>query len=210
MVKRNVGLIAGLIAAVALAVIGYSTYAAVQKRAQQRQVAALVGDTTEKLRQALAAKPAPELVAAIDANLRATRAPRDPALADAAEQYITSAREIARRRVESGRLEPLAAASRRALEGHMSAGRRSDAWFKEAIALKKRVENEHADLAATLKALDQILFTLPDVERRLAPRISAELLLEAKAIDAARSQAQAEVARVAQDLERMRRLTPSG
>src|SRR5439155_78156 len=97
----------GLIAAVALAVVGYLTYAGAQKRAQQRQVAEMVRDTTEKLRQALAAKPAPELVAGIDANLKAARAPRDPGLADAAEHYILGAREIARRRRAADELNQL-------------------------------------------------------------------------------------------------------
>ena len=95
----------GLIVAAILALVGYLTYGAMQKRAQQRQVVQMVRDTTDKLRQALATKPAPELVAAIDANLKAARAPRDPGFADAAEHYILGAREIARRRVETERLE---------------------------------------------------------------------------------------------------------
>lgn len=199
----------GLIAIVALVVVGYLTYAAMQKRAQQRHVAEMVRDTTEKLRVALAAKPAPELIAAIDANLKAARAPRDPALADAAERYILGAREIARRRVDAERLMRQAAASRAALGGHMArAARRNDAWLRDAIVLKKRVEADYFDLDLSLKALDDLLFKLPDAEKLLAPRVDADFVLDAAAIQSARQQAEAGKRRAAEELNQARRFLP--
>src|SRR3989442_3771908 len=87
MFKRTLAWAAGLIAVLALAAGGYLSYAAAQKRAQQRQVAEMVRDTTDKLRQALAPKPAAELVTAIDANLKAARAPPDPGVPDSAAAY---------------------------------------------------------------------------------------------------------------------------
>jgi len=205
--KRNLGIVLGVLALIVAIGVGYALYAAAQKRAQQRQVVQLVADSTQKLREALAKADA-ALVAAIDANLKATRAPRDPQLADAAEQYITSAREIAKRRVEIERLTRQAAASRAALAGHMShaASRRNDSWMRGALALKKRVENDHFELGITLKALDQLLWTLPDAEKRLEPRIDAALLLEPAVADTARRQAQAEAKRAADELDRARNI----
>jgi hypothetical protein len=184
-------------------------YAGAQKRAQQRHIAEMVRDTSEKLRQALAPKPAPELVAAIDANLQAARAPRDPGLADAAEHYILGAREIARRRVEAERLARQAAASRLALAGHMArAARRNDGWMRDALALKKRVETDYFDLGITLKATDDLLFKLQDSEKRLEPRVGTASLLEASTVAAARKQAQDEARRATDELNQLRRIGP--
>src|SRR5678816_3466998 len=96
MAKRDV-IVVGVIGAAMLAIVAYVGWASAQKRAQQRHVRELVVDTTEKLRQVLVAKTAPDLAPALDANLSAAKAPRDPKLADAAEHYILGAREIARR-----------------------------------------------------------------------------------------------------------------
>ena len=188
---------------------GYLSYAAAQKRAQQRQVAETVRDTTEKLRQALAQKPAPELVDAIDANLKAARAPRDPNLADAAERYIIGAREIARRRVDAERFARQAAASRSALAGHMArAAHRNDGWMRDAIALKKRVETDYFDLGVTLKAMDDLLFKLTDSKNRLEPRVGGDSLLEAAVVASARKQAQDEAQRATAELNQLRRIGP--
>jgi hypothetical protein len=209
MFNRAVAWAVGVMAAVALALGGYLAYAAMQKRAQQRQVAEMVRDTTEKLRQALAAKPAPELVSAIDANLKATRAPRDPAFAEAAEHYIIGAREIARRRLDAERHASQAMVSRQALAGHMArAARRNDSWMRDAIALKKRVETDYFDLGVSLKAIEDLLFKLPDSERRLEMRVGADSLLEASAVASARAQVQAEARRATDELNQLRRIGP--
>ena len=209
MVNRTLAWAAGLIAVLALAVGGYFAYAGAQKRTQQRQVAEMVRDTTEKLRQALAPKPAPELVSAIDANLKAARAPRDPALADAAEHYILGAREIARRRVDAERLARQAAASRQALAGHMArAERRSEPWLRTAVSLKKRVEDDYFQLGLTLKGLDEILYKLPEEQKPFASRYGNDILLARDEIDRARKQAQADLARADGELAATRRIAP--
>jgi hypothetical protein len=200
-----------LAAAVAIVVAAglYIGYAASQKRSQQQHVKELVVDTTQKLRQVLAAKSSPDVAAALDANLKSARAPRDPKLADAAEHYILGAREIARRRTEVDRLTRQAAASRHALAAHMAnAAHRSTSWLNEAIVLKKRVEDDHFNLSLELKALDQLLFTLPDAEERLAPQVGREVLIDDTLRVSARKEAQDELRRAADELERARRLNP--
>jgi hypothetical protein len=199
-----------VVAAVALAIAGatgYSLYAAKQKKDQQRAVAALLGDTTAHLRKALNGPPPSDVVSRIDGNLKAAKAPRDPALADAAEHYIQGAREIVRRRADAERLAREAAMSRRALSMHMAAASRRDSyWIRVATDLKKRVERDHFDLAVSLKALSHLLLSLPEAQKRLEPHVDASLLLEESERRRAGERAQEAAKRAADELEKVRRL----
>ena len=189
------------------AVIGYTMWGQHQKLQQERAVTALVADTTTQLRQALTATPTREMFSRIDGNLRSLKAPRQPELADAAEHYILGAREIVRRRLDAARYAQQAAAGRQALTAHMNAaggGRRGEAWFRTALDLKKKVEREHFELDVTLKALYELLGSLPDAEKRLAPHRA--LLLEEPLRAQAREQARADAERAAAELEIVRRL----
>ena len=200
-----------LIAVLAIvgAVIGYTMWGQHQKLQQERAVTALVADTTTQLRQALTATPTREMFSRIDGNLRSLKAPRQPELADAAEHYILGAREIVRRRLDAARFAQQAAAGRRALTAHMNAAggsRRGEAWFRAALDLKKKVEREHFELDVTLKALYELLGSLPDAQKRLAPRIQPALLLDERLGAQAREQARADAERAAAELEKVRRL----
>ena len=207
--QRSLVWLIGIILALVAATFAYVSYANWQKRQQQSRVTELVRDSTDKLRQALDAKPTPDLVQALDANLQATKAPRDPALADAAEHYILGAREIAKRRLAAIDLERRAAASRAALAGHMArASRRNDAWLRDALVLKKRVEADHYDLGLLLKALDELLYGLPESEKRLEPHVGAAALVDPKLAATARAQIQDEAKRADEELMRVRRLVP--
>ena len=199
----------GIIAIGAIALVAYGIHAATQKRAQQHQVSAVVQDSTDKLRAALTQKASADLVAALDANLSAARAPRDPQLTHGAEHYILSAREIARRRVDTDRLWARALGSRQALAGHMArAERRSEPWLRTAVALKKKVEDDYFEVGITLKALDELLYRLPEEEKRLEARVGAAALLERDAINLARKQAQADAQRASDELASVRRIAP--
>jgi hypothetical protein len=198
---------AAALALFVLAAAGYWAHAAWDKHAQQRKVTELLRDTTEELRRGLAPRAAfPGLVARIDENLQAATAPRDPRLAEAAGLYILGAREIVRRRVEAERLEREAAASREALAAHMARNRRNDAWFRGALELKQRVEREHRDLDITLKAMDDLLYSLPEAEKQLAPHVSAAVLLEEDERREARRQLELRQKRAAAALEKVRAL----
>jgi hypothetical protein len=177
--KRPALAAAAALAVFLLAASGYWMHGAWDKRTQQHKVIGLLRDTTEELRRGLAPRAPASVVASIDGNLQAAKAPRDPRLAEAAELYIIGAREIVRRRVEAERLERQAAASRAALTSHMTRGaRRTEAWFHGALELKKRVERDHYELNLTLKALDELLYTLPEAEERLAPHVAPAVLLD--------------------------------
>ena len=200
----------GASAALAIFVVaasGYWLHAAWDKHAEQRRLTELLRETTEELRRGLAQRPSPTLVARIDENLQAARAPRDRRFAEAAGLYILSAREIVRRRVEVERLAREASESRAALAAHMARNaRRNDAWFRSALELKHRVERQHRDLDLTLKALDELLYTLPEAEKQLEPHVAPAVLLEEAERRAARSGLQVEAKRAAAALEKVRGL----
>lgn len=198
---------AGAVALIVVAGLGYMAYAGAQKKSQQRHVKEVVVDTTGKLRAVLAAKAAPDMVEALEGNLNAAKAPRDPKLADAAELYIINAREIARRRALVERLTRQAAVSRQALATHMAhSTRHGIGWMNEAIALKKKVEDDHFNLNLELKALDELLATLPEAEERLSPLVGQDALIEDNLRVSARRQTQDELRRANDELASARRL----
>jgi len=202
----------GLIAAAAagllvVVVAGVFIFRGHQQSTDKRQIEAMVADTTEQLRQALAAGSSREIVARIDGHLQSVKSVRDSPLADAAEHYLLGAREIARRRADSDRLTGEAAASRRALASHMNrSGGRGTGWIRDAMDLKRKLERDHTDLGRSLKALDELLYSLDDAKQRLAPHVSASLLLDDGALRAARARAQEEAKRTADELEKARRI----
>jgi hypothetical protein len=199
-----------IIAVLVLAIAGgtgYWLHADKQRKEQRRHVIALLQDTTAELRKALRSPPAPDLVQKLDSNLKLAKSPRDRLLEDAAEHYIQGAREIVRRRADAERLTREASMSRRALSMHMAAAARRDSyWIRVAADLKKRVERDHQDLDLSLKALSQLLFTLPDAQKRLEPHVEASLLLEDAERRAARDRAQQALERAHQELEKVRSL----
>lgn len=209
MLSKSIALALAIVVFSLAVVFGRMGYAAYEKRSQQHKMAALVADTTARLRAAFGAQATRDIVSALDANLQAAKAPRDPELADAAEFYIIGAREIARRLVSVRELERQAAASRAALNGHMArAASRNDAWLRDAVVLKKRVEAQHFELGVTLGALDQLLKTFPESEKRLQPRVDPSVLLEPSVVDAARKQLKEEGYRAHDELLKVRNFLP--
>ena len=209
--KKNL-IALGALAAVALVIvifIGTNLIIGHRKKVEDNRIALVVADATLELRKALAAGPSTASVAKLDEFLQSVKSSPNPAAGSAAEAYLLGARGIARQRAESERLSREAAAARNALAGHMArAERRSTTWFHGATELKRRVEASHADLARSLKTLDDLLYGLPDAEKRLAPHVAAAALLEQREIDAARARAQDESQRAASELEKVRRITP--
>jgi hypothetical protein len=207
---RSKALLAGgaalLLAAAAL--VGYGMYASHQKRVDEQHLTALVGETTALLVQALKA-PTKEGVGAIDAGLERLKTSKSTAFAGAVELYVVSAREIARRRLDTERLLGAAAASRQALIAHMNrSARRDSGWIKEALELKSRVERDHAELSRSLKALDELLYGLVDVQKQLAPFVDASLMIPDTQRDLARAVVQAEMKRAETELQKVRNITP--
>ena len=176
------------------------------KKYQEHSVLAAVEDTTARLRVALS-RNSGDAYKTIDAHLRTVQGASSAPLASAAEQYILGAREIARQRAEGARLTRQAAASRAVLTSHMY-GPRSDSWFKTAISLKKKVEQDHRDLDRSFETLDELLRTLPESTKLLEEHVDPAALLEESLRRDARSRAQADARRAAAELTKVRNLTP--
>lgn len=206
--KGIIGLAAvGVAVLVLVVIIATNLILGHRKKVEDDRIAGMVGDATLQLRQALAGAPSGDGMKRIEEYLQSTKTSPSAAAASAAEQYLTGAREIARRRAEIARLEREAAAARSALAGHMArAERRNTSWIRDAAELKRRVEAKHADLGRSLKTLDDLLGNLPEAEKRLAPHVAAATLLGAGEIDAARQRAQDQSKRAAEELEQVRRI----
>lgn len=209
-VTSNIGTLLAAAVGLAIAVaVGWGLHKANKERNERRAVVSVVGDTTSQLRDALKT-PSPAVLEKIEGNLRVAKAWSNPELADATEHYLIGVRQILRRRTEANRLAQKAAASRAALTAHMNrAGRRDLSWFRAATDLKKQAERDHFDLDVQLQTLADLLDTLPETHKRLAPHIAASLLLE----DATRRQLRREVLeeakRASAELEKVRRLPTS-
>lgn len=193
------------------AIVGAVTWKGHRQKQDETALVAAVGESTLILREALDEKvqaQAPGNAAArLDGYLKQAKAAARTPLADAAEDYVLGAREIARFRADANRLAPSAAAARQALLAHLGAGaRRNDAWFRHAGDLKKRVEDAHYELGVPLKALDGLLDGMQESRKRLAPLVGDKLLIEPAALNAARERAQAELKRSAEELERARQI----
>jgi hypothetical protein len=123
------------------------------------------------------------------------------------EPYLVGVREILRRRADASRLTQKAASSRAALAAHMShAARRDTPWIRAAMDLKKQVERDHFDLDVQLNALADLLGSLPEANKRLAPHVQASLLLEESKRRNAREAVLAEAKRARDELDKARAL----
>jgi len=192
---------------VGLAAGGYAYHAARQKSEQHYALSALVDKATGEIKGALAGAPgSAELLRAQAAleRLRAMDSSRHRAFADAVERYLISAHTIVRERGEAARLSRAAAADREALAAQLAA-RRSDAWFADTMAIKKRLEQEHFDLAHAYQALDQVLGSLGDDTRALAEFVPRSALVGEAQREDARRQARDDAGRAAQALEQARK-----
>ena len=159
----------GLAALVIASALGYWGVSAYRKSQLQTAVTALVKDSSERLRGALAAETgaAPEdtaqMVVKLDdqaqevdkhvIELRDMSASPNRALVDAAEEYILTVRQILRNQAASHRYHNQVSASERALRDHMrTANRRSGNWIKEAVRVKDRMEKEYFDYRISVDA----------------------------------------------------------
>jgi hypothetical protein len=208
MAPSRTGTLTATAAALAIAVaVGYALHLNAKKRAEERAVVSVLTDATAQLRQVFKT-PAPDAVEKVEAGLRLTKEWSNAEVADATQHYLIGAREILRRRADSLHFTHKAAASRAALAAHMNraGGRRGTSWFRTASDLKKQVERDHFDLELSLKTLAELLDTLPDAHKRLAPHVQASLLLEDSVRKQARAQVVEEARRAAGELEKARRL----
>jgi hypothetical protein len=200
--------VAPLVALAAL--VAYWMYGDYQKHAQEKTIAALVAQGTAQLQAAIAGDPGAESVARIDATLQAlrnARTSRQVVMAGVAEGYLVSVRAIVLRKAEVARAVPQVAASRQALAAHMRAPRgRDDSWIRRASDLKKKMDQDYAELDRQFKTLRDLVYTLPEAEKALAPYVEKSLLLGDAQQQAALKQVEAQAKRAADEIDKAGRL----
>ncbi len=188
-------------------VVGFILQKEVRARYEARAVATAVGDATEHLKGMKTVPPG--ALEKIHAHVEEARSWSNAERAAAAEEYLVGVREILRRRAEADRLVQKAAASRVALAGHMGrAGRRDSQWIRTASALKKQVDRDHFDLNLQLNALAELLESLPQSTKRLAPHVQASLLFDDYSRRLAHESVLAEAKRAQLQLDKTRSLLP--
>ena len=200
--------VAPLVALAAL--VAYWMYGDYQKRAQQKAIAGLVAQGTAQLKAAIALDPSAESIARIDATLQAlrdTRASRQLAMAGVAEGYLVSARAIILRKAEVARAASQGAASRQALAAHMRTPRGRDvSWIRRASELKKKMDQDYAELDRQLKTLADLVYSFPEAEKAIEPYVEKSLLLGDSLQQAAFKQVEAETKRASEEIEKAGRL----
>jgi len=200
-------IVGGLVAAAGLVIaagVGYLLHKEAQLRSESRAAVTIVQETTVELERGLK-MPSQEAVDKVEDSLRVAQGWHNRDLVQDTEPYLVGVREILRRRADASLLTKKAATSRAALAAHMShAARRDTPWIRAAMDLKKQVERDHFDLDMQLNALADLLGSLPEANKRLAPHVQASLLLEEAKRRNAREAVLAEAQRARAELDRAR------
>ncbi len=208
-----------LVAATALAFWGYGAY---KKRELHNGVGAILKGASGQLREALAleAGPAPaerlKLAQKLDESAVATeksieqmkrlQVDRDLALVDNADSYLLTLREIFRKRSAANRLFVLHTESLAALRDHMRADNRTGAWVQQAVRAKERAEKDYRDYRLAVATYGTLLGTLPAVQKRIAPYVGADALVEDALLVKARERAIQTAEEAAAEMNKVRQL----
>ncbi len=213
----------GLAALVAVSALGYWGVSAYRKGQLQKAVTALVRDSSERLRAALAVEmeavsgDTAQVVGKLDDHaqevdkhvieLRGMSASPNRALVDAAEEYILTVRQILRNQAASHRYRIQVTASERALRDHMrTSNRRSGTWIQQALRAKDRLEKDYFDYRLSVDTFGRLLESYPATRKKLALQVGAGLLVEETVAANARKRALANSRRADDDVERARQL----
>ncbi len=204
-----------------VALVGYWGYGEYKKRELPRTVSALVRDASLRLQDALksdsdATAANPEIARRLDQHvdavnghllqLRAMDTAAIEAFANAADDYLLTAREIVRRRASDYRYRMALADSTRALHNHMRSDNRTGAWVTQAVQMKERVEVDYRDYRLTTEALAQLLELFSASRAKLAPHVDHAVLAEERAVAAARNRALEALTQATAEVERISQL----
>lgn len=193
-------LLAALITVATGSAFGYWSVAEHEQRERRNDVLWLVQDTSLRLRAALAAEaPAAfskedvlrslyDHAVAVDGHLHKLRNMELSGignLADAAEDYLLTGREILLRRASSQRHRLKVSDDLHRLRNHMRADNRTGAWVTEAVRAKERVEEGYRDYRVASSALGILLQSFPAAQAKIAPHVEAALLIDDNVVNEA-------------------------
>jgi len=219
MTSRSRTIAIALVAVLAAAALGYWAYSANKKRELHNAIVALVQDANQRLRGALGAESAPpsagtvkkldEHASAVDGRLQELKrvdASFNLAMADAADSYLVTAREILRRQTASHRGRLLLADSLPALREHMRADNRTGSWVQEAVKAKERVEKDFREYRVAAEQLGKLLDSLTRDQAKIAPHAPELSPVEESLVSDARKQALAAYKQLAEEVEKTKQL----
>ena len=147
--------------------------------------------------------------AAVDQHierLKQLQAERDRTLADDADSYLVTVREIIRRRGAINRLYVQHTESLGALRQHMRADNRTGAWVQQAVRLKEKAEKDFRDYTLTVSAYDTLLAGLPASQKKIAVNAGASALAEDALIAKARERELETAKRAEAEMEKVRKM----
>ena len=167
--------------AAALIVLAVGTWHAYDKYSRRNHVITMVKDAAVRLHtvlQAQAGGAAPidfeahaHALEGYTSTLRRMQTSSFRPLADAADDYLVTAREIARRSVEIRRARERFAASLPALERHIKTDRGATAWTGEAMRLKAALDKDLRDYRIAVDAYRSVLGSLLVSQANVSARL---------------------------------------
>lgn len=213
--------VTAIIAAVVLLVLGpgYWFYKESGKEDQRNAVAQIVAGSTQSIALSLSlrgaegeARELDKLVAAADGPISALRGyagKREPDVFEAAEQYAVDVQRVFRRQAALVRVREVTAASQNALMSHMTRSEnRSDAWIREAVDLRKKLEKDFFDFRAGAAAYSSALEALPASRRKVAELLPGASLYDEAAIGKLQTRAAEDARAATEELENLKKLPP--
>lgn len=219
--KRIIVAAGASILVVAFAFGGYHVF---QKRELRARVVEIVQAASGQLNEALlvdvnapVAGQAERLASAVTQaearlqQLRALAARPDRALVDDADPYVASVLEVLRRQAGATRHRAAFSDDRRQLDEHVArVGARTEDWLRDAIRLRKRLNEDYYDYQQSVTSLGNLLRGLIEVRRKLAVRLPAVPLPDEAAIAGARERTLAAENATKQEYEQARSFVKPG
>jgi hypothetical protein len=190
--------------ALALAVVAAWAYSNQQQQRQEARtlqvsITALVQETNQALRSALAAGTTGVSIGTLEhkaaaarsriEGLRELREARLIELTGAVDGYLVSAREIMRTRLAMERARERVPRGVQSLTQHVSTSPAASGWMDEAVRLKQMVDADFRDYRITVEAYLAALKTFPAAQAAVAAHVQPGLLIDTAAIEHAKQHA---------------------
>jgi hypothetical protein len=177
-------------AAVVLAalVLAIGTYLAYEKYSRRSHVVTMMRDAAARLHTVLQAQAGDSAKVDLEAHataiegyasmLRRMNTASFTPLADAADDYLVTAREIARRTVQMQRSRAAVASELDALGAHMKSDRGAAAWTGEAVRLKQALDKDFREYRLAVEAYRMLLDSFAASQAKVAPYVEDLPLIE--------------------------------
>ena len=169
-------------------VLAVGSYLAYEKYSRRTHVMTMVKDTAARVRDVIEAQPGSASKVDFEAHatalegyaatLRRMNTASFTPLADAADDYLVTAREIARRAVDIRRSRTALDASYGALAAHVKSDRGRAGWPAEAVRLKQALDKDFRDYRIAVDAYRTLLESFPASQWKVVSLVDGLPLIE--------------------------------